>query len=96
MLIEKMVAYCDRIDDNLKRYNDDYAAFLADPMFQDACCMCIVQLGELASALSEGVKAGNPAVPWRLIKDTRNFYVHAYGAVDLACVWATLKSDIPV
>ena len=57
--------------------------------------MCIVQIGELVNQLSESVKAQSPAVPWRVIKDTRNFYVHAYGSVDLNSVWETLTGDIP-
>ena len=31
----------------------------------------------------------------RVIKDTRNFYVHAYGTIDLPSVWTTLVEDIP-
>ena len=57
--------------------------------------MCIVQIGELVGQLSEDVKAKNPAVPWRAIKDTRNFYVHAYGSVDIPSVWETLQRDNP-
>lgn len=57
--------------------------------------MCVVQIGELAGELSEETKALDPAIPWRVIKDTRNFYVHAYGSVDLASVWETLVNDIP-
>ena len=43
--------------------------------------MCVVQIGELVSQLSDETKAQNKAIPWRIIKDTRNFYVHAYGAI---------------
>ena len=93
---EKIVAYCRRIDDYLKRYSFDYEAFLDDVMFQDACCMCVVQIGELVGELSEEAKALNPSIPWRVIKDTRNFYVHAYGAIDLSSVWETLINDIPI
>ena len=64
----------------------DYTAFLNDTMFQDACCMCVIQIGELAGALSDDVKHQYPDIPWRIIKDTRNFYVHAYGAIDLPSV----------
>ena len=64
-------------------------------MFQDACCMCVVQIGELVAQLSEQTKQQNKSIPWRIIKDTRNFYVHAYGAIDLQAVWATLHEDIP-
>ena len=57
--------------------------------------MCVVQIGELVSQLSDDVKARNKAIPWRIIKDTRNFYVHAYGAIDIPSVWDTLLHDIP-
>ena len=90
------MAYCQRIDNYLKRCSFDYEAFLSDVMFQDACCMCVVQIGELAGELSDEAKALNPSIPWRVIKDTRNFYVHAYGAIDLSSVWETLINDIPM
>ena len=57
--------------------------------------MCVVQIGELVAQLSDEAKQKNSAVPWRVIKDTRNFYVHAYGAIDIAAVWDTLEHDIP-
>nr|WP_325252807.1 HepT-like ribonuclease domain-containing protein [uncultured Oscillibacter sp.] len=57
--------------------------------------MCVVQIGELVSQLSDEAKRKNSTVPWRIIKDTRNFYVHAYGAIDVAAVWDTLEHDIP-
>ncbi len=57
--------------------------------------MCVVQIGKLAAQLSDEVKGQNPSIPWRIIKDTRNFYVHAYGAIDIPSVWSTLNEDIP-
>ena len=48
--------------------------------------MCVVQIGELVAQLSDGIKAQNKAIPWRVIKDTRNFYVHAYGSIDVPSV----------
>ena len=58
--------------------------------------MCVVQIGELVSQLSEDVREKNANIPWRIIKDTRNFYVHAYGSIDVESVWSTLENDIPV
>ena len=58
--------------------------------------MCVIQIGELAGELSDEAKALSKEIPWRLVKDTRNFYVHAYGAIDLPSVWATLVNDLPV
>lgn len=94
-ILKKIVAYCERIENNLERYHSDYDAFLSDTMFQDACCMCVIQIGESVGELSDAVKRENANVPWRVIKDTRNFYVHAYGAIDLPSVWETLLHDIP-
>lgn len=93
--MQKIVLYCQRIADNLDRYDHDFSAFEHDYLFQDACCMCVVQIGELVSQLSDETKAQNKAIPWRIIKDTRNFYVHAYGAIDIPSVWNTLLNDIP-
>ena len=95
LILQKIVLYCQRIADNLERYHYDFSAFEQDYLFQDACCMCVVQIGELVSQLSDEVKSQNKAIPWRIIKDTRNFYVHAYGSIDIPSVWDTLINDIP-
>lgn len=87
--------YCQHIADSLGRFHHDFSAFEQDHLFQDACCMCVVQIGELVALLSETVKCQNTAVPWCIIKDTRNFYVHSYGAIDVCAVWDILEQDIP-
>lgn len=71
------------------------SAFKQDYLFQDACCMCVVQIGELVFQLSDDIKVQNKAIPWLIIQDTRNFRVHAYGAIDIPSVWDTLENDIP-
>ena len=95
LILQKITLYCQRISDNLERYHHDFSSFEQDYLFQDACCMYVVQIGELVSQLSDEVKAQNKAIPWRIIKDTRNFYVHAYGSIDIPSVWDTLVNDIP-
>ncbi len=57
--------------------------------------MRVIQIGELVALLSDAVKQQNTAVPWRVIKDTRNFYVYSYGAIDVRAVGDTLVQDIP-
>lgn len=94
-ILQKIIMYCQRITDNLDRFHHDFAVFESDYLFQDACCMCVVQIGELVALLSDDVKCQNTSVPWRVIKDTRNFYVHSYGAIDIHAVWGTLEQDIP-
>ena len=48
VVLGKIVMYCDRIASNIARYDGSLEAFQSDMMFQDACCMCVVQIGELA------------------------------------------------
>lgn len=96
MILQKIVIYCDRIANNLERNGYSFSAFEQDLMFQDACCMCVVQIGELVSHLTTELRNQNSSIPWRAIKDTRNFYVHAYGAIDISSVWSTLIHDIPI
>ena len=96
LILKKIVDYCDRIDNNPHRYGYSKRSFEEDYLFQDACCMCIVQIGELVALLSDEAKQKNQSIPWRAIKDTRNFYVHNYGSIDIDTVWETLNKDIPV
>lgn len=96
VILQKIVMYCLRIAENLDRFHHDFSAFENDHLFQDACCMCVVQIGELVALLSDAVKQQNTTVPWRVIKDTRNFYVHSYGAIDARAVWDTLEQAIPL
>ena len=95
IVLEKIVGYCNRIMEYLDRYEHNKDSFINDLMFQDACCMCVVQIDELVAQLSEEIKTVHKTIPWRAIKDTRNFYVHSYGAIDVSLVWDTLTEDIP-
>ena len=94
-LLHRITEYCLRIDSYCGQVHREKALFLSTPLVQDACCMCIVQIGELSGLLSDELKLANPEIPWRAIKDTRNFYVHNYGNVDLNYVWDAVVNDIP-
>ena len=94
-LLRRIIRYCQRLSDYLQRIDLRKESFLSDPMIQDACCMCIVQIGELSGLLPEELKQQHPEIPWRAVKDTRNFYVHDYGSIDLSFVWNTVTNDIP-
>jgi uncharacterized protein with HEPN domain len=94
-IIRKIITYCDRIENNIKRYDNSFRDFCEDMLFQDACCMCVLQIGELAGSLSDETKERYATIPWRIIKDTRNVYVHAYGTIAPDVVWKSLQDDIP-
>ena len=94
-ILQRIIQYCDRAAEYRNHVLCDRERFLENPMVQDACCMCIVQIGELSSRLSDELRQAHPEIPWRVIKDTRNFYVHNYGRVDLNYVWDALIEDLP-
>ena len=93
--LEDIVSYCERIREYLCRGGNTEEAFSQDLMVQDACCMCVIQIGELVNLLTEETKAGLSQIPWRLVKETRNFYVHNYGEISKVLVWNTLQESIP-
>lgn len=94
-VLEKIVEFCERIENHIRRNQGSKDVFMSDIMFQDACLLSVIQIGELVVLLSDEAKAMAQEVPWRTIKDTRNVYVHKYGTVDLNAVWATINKDIP-
>ena len=96
IIIEKIIIYCERIYEYLSSYQFEREVFMNTSILQDACAMCLVQIGELSSLLSEEIKQKTSHIPWRIIKDTRNFYVHNYGAVDLESFWIALNEDVPI
>ena len=93
--LEKIIFYCDELDMILKKHSYKKDEFMSSSEMQYACGMCIVQIGELVSNLDDEFKAINNEVPWRVIKATRNIYVHQYGSVDLDQVWNTITENIP-
>jgi len=94
LILQKMIMFCKRIDVNLKECKT-LDNFFDKVLYQDACAMCLVQIGELVTLLSDEVKLRMVNVPWRIIKNTRNFYVHNYGSVDVKTFWKTLNEDVP-
>ena len=94
-ILKKIVKYCDDIDLLMKQYAFDYSKYETEIAFQYSCNMCIIQIGELVSRLSEEFVSTNNQIPWRLIKGMRNLHAHDYENVDMEIVWNTLIEDIP-
>ena len=56
--------------------------------------MCILQIGELVTVLSDDFKNSYTQVPWRDIKAMRNIVAHRYGTVNKDMLWNTVHEDI--
>lgn len=94
-VIQRMIKYCSDIDFLMKKYQSDFQTYKTDISFQYACNMCIIQIGELVSRLSDEFLNVHHQIPWHAIKGMRNLHAHDYERVDLNIVWNTLNEDIP-
>ena len=94
-VINRMIKYCQDVDELMQRFHQDFATYKTDISFQYACNMCIIQIGELVNRLSEDIKESERDIPWNAIRAMRNLHAHDYERVDLEIVWNTLVDDIP-
>jgi uncharacterized protein with HEPN domain len=94
-IILKMIKYCNDIDLLIQKYDSDFEKYKTDISFQYSCNMCIIQIGELVSRLSDGFIEKHSQIPWYAIKGMRNLHAHDYERVDLDIVWNTLTDEIP-
>jgi len=95
-VLEHVIDYCDRINEYADVKSLSYEEFSNNAMLVDAVCLCILQIGELSSSLTDEFKENNSHIPWRQIKDIRNIIAHRYGTVDPEIIWEVITDDIPV
>jgi uncharacterized protein with HEPN domain len=65
----------------------------ADGMLRDAVLYRMLLLGEIASALPDGLRDLHPEVAWRQIRAFRNLAIHQYFGVDWAVVWKIAQEE---
>lgn len=93
--IKKMIEYCQDIELLMTKYDESYELYQTDISFQYSCNMCIIQIGELITRISDEFKKKNPQIPWKIIKNMRNIHAHDYEHVDMDIMWETLTIRIP-
>lgn len=47
IILKKILDYCRQLDEACDMFDNDYNNFIRNSVFQNACCMCILQIGEL-------------------------------------------------
>ena len=95
IVLQKIIKYCDTIEEILAKHDFNRAYFESDKEFQYASGMCIIQIGELVTRLDENFMKEHPDIPWRAIKGMRNIYAHDYDIIDNDTVWVTITEEIP-
>ncbi len=93
--VEKIIEYCDIVDELLEEYGRDFLIFQSTISFQLSVSMCIIQIGEYVSRLSDDFKEENDHIPWRKIKGMRNFTTHQYENIELDMIWYTITEELP-
>jgi uncharacterized protein with HEPN domain len=80
----------------IERYTEGgRAAFMADPMMQDAVLRNIEVIGEAANNLPTEFRRLHSEVDWRRAIALRNVLIHNYMGVNIGRVWSDVSSTIP-
>lgn len=95
VVLKKIIDYCTDIESFITRADASYEMYQSDAMFRTAVDMCVLQIGELTTRLSDEFKAQHAEIPWRAIKAMRNVLVHEYEKVNLEDAWKNLARDVP-
>ena len=95
LYVQRIIEYCQKIEDILDGIDYDYNVFISEEIYQLSCSMCILQIAENVSKLSDEFKDEYQDIPWSKIKGLRNIAAHQYDHVEFIVLWNTLVDRIP-
>lgn len=95
-ILSYILKYCRQINETSAEFDNSKERFDESATFRNAICLCLLQIGELVSILSDEFKEKNADMQWREIKLLRNIVAHRYGQIDYEIIWDICLSDIPV
>jgi len=72
-----------------------YDAFVADRKTVDAVIRNLIIIREAASHVPDEVVSAHTEIPWRDMRDMRNFVVHEYFGVSDRILWDTVQNNLP-
>lgn len=94
-VLRRIIYYCNEISKTIQRFGEDYSVFARDSVYKNATALCVLQIGELTTHLTDDFKQTYTGMPWAQIKALRNIVAHSYGKIDDESLWETIISDIP-
>lgn len=94
-VLRRMITYCYEIEEAIRRFGKDYMLFVQDSVYRNATALCVLQIGELTTHLTDDFKQTYNGMPWNQLKALRNVVAHSYGKIDVGILWETITIDIP-
>ena len=95
IVLKKILEYCNQVSEACTMFDNDYDKFLNISVFQNACCMCILQIGELCKVVSVELREQEKEIPWKEWCGIRDIFAHQYSNLDHQSAWDTLQNDLP-
>ena len=86
-----IISYCNDIQEAAQRFGEDYAVFKQDSVYKNATALCVLQIGELTTHLTDDFKQTYTGIPWTQIKALCNLIAHNYGKIDDESLWETIQ-----
>ena len=94
-IVEHIMRYCNQVETAHQDFGRSKDKFAESTTYQNAISMCILQIGELVSRLTDDFKVANADIPWHKIRGMRNYVAHEYGSIDFEIVWFASTKSIP-
>jgi len=94
-ILSYILKYCTQINETNAEFNNSKERFSESATYRNAICLCLLQIGELVTVLSDEFKDKHTAIQWREIKLLRNIVAHRYGQIDYDIIWDICTDDIP-
>ncbi|MCL2158928.1 MAG: DUF86 domain-containing protein [Oscillospiraceae bacterium] len=94
-IIHHTLRYCEQTNETCNEFDNSKEQFDRSATFRNAVCLCLLQIGELVTILSDEFKSNHPEIQWREIKLLRNIVAHRYGQIDYEIIWQIILADIP-
>ncbi len=93
-IIKKILSEIDIIEQLIEGFNMEQ--FIVDEKTKRACCMTLINIGELVKNLTDEFRETYKYIPWRGISGMRDITAHKYQTLKMGDVWYTIEKEIPI
>lgn len=95
IILKKILSYCEQCEESCNMFDNDFEKFCTVSVFQNSCCMCVLQIGELCKLISTDLREKFNSVPWKEWCGIRDIFAHQYSNLDYKSAWDTIQDDMP-